>query len=54
MDEVKKVKLYTWKYDNGAWGYAVKQKKKGDGWKRRAMQPKSPMVLSQVGDARKY
>ena len=31
MDEVKTVKIYTWKYDNGAWGYAVKQKKKG-GW----------------------
>lgn len=31
MDEVKKVKIYTWKYDNGAWGYAVKQKNKG-GW----------------------
>ena len=30
MDEVKTVKIYTWKYDNGAWGYAVKQKNKGE------------------------
>ena len=31
MDDGKKIKIYTWKYDNGAWGYAVKQKKEG-GW----------------------
>ena len=31
MDEGKKIIIYTWKYDNGAWGYAVKQKKEG-GW----------------------
>lgn len=29
MEEVKRVTVYTWKYDNGAWGYAAKQKKGG-------------------------
>ena len=31
MEEVKRVKIYTWKYDDGAQGYAVKQQDKG-GW----------------------
>ena len=31
VEKSEKITVYTWKYDNGAWGYAVKQKKEG-GW----------------------